>query len=198
MEIELLFAALMALLPHVPQPMHGCMAQRHGHIIAQVAQAAATHGVPPAVLMVVGLLESHYGCAPGSGGCWGAPLDRRHRLTAGTPNQAAVALATSFRVCGTWRGALSRFRCGLCRCPERLIRGYTPGFAARLVERVHERAGLALPEGLGPAERGTLLARRRQGLARIDPGAAGRGSRARGRSPALPRAPSAPGGPPRR
>ena len=151
MEIELLFAALLALLPHVPQPMRGCMQRRHGHISEQIARASAVHGVPPAVLMVVGLLESHFGCAPGSGGCWGAPVDRRHRSTAGTPNQAAIALATSFRVCRNWRGAIARFRCGLCQCPMRSGRGYTPGYAVRLVERVHQRAGLPLPDGLGPA-----------------------------------------------
>jgi hypothetical protein len=156
MEIELLFAALLAILPGVPQPMHGCMRRRHDRIVEEIARAADRHGVPPAVLLVVGLLESHYGCAPGSGGCWGAPIDRAHRLTAGTPDHAAVALAHSFEACGTWAGAVARFRCGLCRCPARIVRGYTPEFAARLIERVHRRAGVPAPKGL----RGRATARR--------------------------------------
>ena len=68
MVIELLFAALLALMPRVPQPMRGCIARHRGLIVHEVAQGAETHGVPPAVLLVVGMLESHYGCAPHSGG----------------------------------------------------------------------------------------------------------------------------------
>jgi hypothetical protein len=156
MEIELLFAALLAILPGVPQPMHGCIHRQHASIVEQIARASDRHGVPPAVLLVVGLLESHYGCAPGSGGCWGAPVDRAHRLTAGTPDHAAIALAHSFEVCGSWVGAVARFRCGLCRCPARVVHGYTPEYAARLIERMHRRAGLPPPAGL----RRSILAQR--------------------------------------
>jgi hypothetical protein len=148
--IEVLFAALLALMPRVPQPMRGCIARRQGRIVAQIAQARETYGVPPAVMLVIGLLESHYGCAPRSGGCWGAPIDRAHRSTAGTSNQAALALANGFRACGTWRGAIARFRCGLCRCPMRSGRGYTPRYAVGLVERVHLRAGVPPPPRLRP------------------------------------------------
>lgn len=153
MEIELLFAALLAILPRVPQPMRGCIQRQHGDIVQQIARSAESYGVPPAVLLVVGMLESHYGCSPRSGGCWGAPVDRAHRATAGTPNQAAVALATSYRVCRTWLGAVARFRCGLCQCPTLAGRGYTPGYAVRLIERVHARAELPAPGGLRVAAR---------------------------------------------
>lgn len=147
MDIEILFVALLAILPRVPEPMRGCIERRRADIVHQIQNAALAEGVPPAVLLVVGLLESHYGCAEGSGGCWGAPRDRAHRLTAGTPRQAAASLSTSFRVCRSWQGAISRFRCGLCQCPARAGRGYSPEYAARLVERVHVRAGWPLPPG---------------------------------------------------
>ncbi len=147
MDIELLFAALLAILPRVPEPMRGCIEQRRHDIVQQIHFAALAQGVPPAVLLVVGMLESHYGCAARSGGCWGAPIDPTHRLTAGTPHHAAVALSTSFRVCRTWQGAISRFRCGLCACRPHPERGYTAEYAARLVERVHQRAGWPLAPG---------------------------------------------------
>lgn len=147
MDIELFLAALLAIMPRVPEPMRGCIDRRRHEIVQQIHFAALAQGVPPAVLLVVGMLESHYGCARNSGGCWGAPVDPTHRLTAGTPHHAAVALATSFRVCRTWQGAISRFRCGLCQCPARAGRGYSPEYAARLVEQVHSRAGWALPPG---------------------------------------------------
>lgn len=45
---------------------------------------------------------------------WGAPSSSRDRHTPGTPDDAARALATGYAVCGSWRGAITRFRSGLC------------------------------------------------------------------------------------
>lgn len=129
--IEQLFLALMLLLPPAAR-FSSCIQQHRSFIVEKVALAEEEHGIPPAVMLVVAYLESHYGCHPNSGGCWGAPIDMQHRLTAGTPNHAAVALhtgfygegrvdrngnPTGFRGCHTWLGAVSRFRCGLCSCP---------------------------------------------------------------------------------
>jgi hypothetical protein len=137
-----LLAALLGMLGH---SRHTPCIERHRDAIAERAAAAETaHGVPPAVLLVVGLLESHWGCHPASGGCWGAPVDRRHRLTAGTPDHAARALARSRAVCGSWAGAIARFRSGLCAPWQPAHRAYV-ATALRLVARAHARAGAPAP-----------------------------------------------------
>jgi len=114
----LLFSALLAIYPHMNY--RPCVESHRESIIAHAVSGAEEHNVPVGIVMVVGFLETHWGCNPASGGCWGAPIDPQHRGTAGTPNQAARALATSYRVCGErygWLGAVNRFRCGLCVCP---------------------------------------------------------------------------------
>lgn len=113
-------AAILALFPHLLY--RPCIEARRARIVA-VAEASAPT-VPPAVLLSVALHESHFGCAPGSGGCWGAPVDPVHRHDAGTPAQAARALATGYRVCGTWAGAVGRFRSGLCAPTSAVHRRY--------------------------------------------------------------------------
>ena len=125
-------------------PRAECIKRRLPEITTRLEAAETTYGVPRGLLLAVGFLESHLGCAPGSGGCWGAPVSRNARGTAGTSDHAARALARSREVCGTWLGAVSRFRCGLCRCP-RLV-GYEPGYAVELAERTYARAGLAGPD----------------------------------------------------
>jgi hypothetical protein len=85
-------------------------------IVTQADAAVAATGVPVRLLLAVGYAESHLGCAPRSGGCWGAPASRTARHTAGRASHAASALALGHRRCGTWRGALGHFRCGQCVC----------------------------------------------------------------------------------
>jgi hypothetical protein len=64
--------------------------------------------------------QQHWGCNPKSYGSWGAPISANQRGKAGTPNQAAIILRDSYYIChNSWRGAISRFRCGYCNCPTR-------------------------------------------------------------------------------
>lgn len=111
------FAAILAMLSHVLY--EPCIARRREEIIADADAASREHGVPVRLLLAVGLMESHWGCAPASGGCWGAPRDRDHRHSAGRASHAASALALGHRRCRTWRGAVSHFRCGMCVCQGR-------------------------------------------------------------------------------
>jgi hypothetical protein len=130
---QAVLATLLGMLPHLRHAR--CVEAHRADIVARADAAHETHGVPPAVLLVVGLLESHWGCNPRSGGCWGAPASRRHRFVAGTSDHAAAALARSYRVCGTWRGAVGRFRSGLCRPWQAEHRAYVAqamGLVARL------------------------------------------------------------------
>lgn len=110
---ELALAALLALFPHFPT--RPCVVQRTHAITTALVEGERAHGVPPALLAAVAFHETHLGCDAGEGGNWGAPTDRRHRHTAGTPLDAARALARSYAVCGDWAGAVGRFRSGLCR-----------------------------------------------------------------------------------
>lgn len=157
--VETLLAALLFLLPPLPVSERACVASRREEIISTAIDISAQHQVPPAVILVVGLLESHYGCSRGSGGCWGAPTSPTRRHVAGTPSQAARSLSTGFRGnertgrfrgCGTWVGAVSWFRCGRCRCPARP--GYTADYAVGLVGRMSDRAGVARPGSLARRE----------------------------------------------
>jgi hypothetical protein len=110
-------AALLAMLP-ASRPYRQCIDARRSQIVADADAASRTHGVPPQLLLSVGYAESHLGCARGSGGCWGAPVSRTQRHTAGRASHAASALALGHRRCATWRGAVSHFRCGRCVCPR--------------------------------------------------------------------------------
>lgn len=154
--VEHIFAALIAILPPIPQPQRRMIAERHDAIVQAAEVARDQYGVPPAVFLVVGFLESHWGTARGSGGSWGSPISRRHRAVAGGPEHTARDLATSYRLCGRdWSRALARYRTGLCTGTPRV--GYTPATALRLVERTHAHTGVPLPEGVGPVR---LAARR--------------------------------------
>jgi hypothetical protein len=157
--IETLFAALLTLVSPIAGRMRACVERRHDAIVRSIAAAETTYGVPPALTLVVGFLESHWGCHPRSGGSWGAPISPTRRLVAGTAQHTAVALASSFRACQTrarvaaglpptWTRAMSRFRCGLCVCPDAPNRGYSPGFAINLARRVYVRAGVEIPVDL--------------------------------------------------
>lgn len=139
-----LILALLALF--TSSPHHDCIARREPDIARRLVAAEHDHGVPPGVLLVVAALESHLGCASGSGGCWGAPIDPRHRGTAGTSDHAARALARGFAVCHSWAGAIRRFRSGLCfREPPA---GYTSRRALQMIEQVYADAHQPLPEHL--------------------------------------------------
>jgi hypothetical protein len=127
-------AALLAVLP-ARRPYAACLTARAASVTTDADAASSEHGVPVALLLAVGYAESHLGCARGSGGCWGAPVSRLHRHTAGRASHAASALALGHRRCGTWTGALAHFRCGRCVCQG--------GYVARvggLWSRVERRA----------------------------------------------------------
>jgi hypothetical protein len=138
--IRLLLAALLSSYPHIKYRTR--IERRFDAIATAALDASETHGVPPALVVSVGFLESQFGADPRSGGSWGAPRDRRHRHVAGGPNEQASALALGYRACGSWDRALHFFRCGLCRCPR--VVGYTPDAAMRLAERIYARAGIAM------------------------------------------------------
>ena len=113
------------------------------HIDRLGTAAAAQYAVPPAVLMSVGFYETWLGTYPGEGGNWGAPASRFHRHVAGTPADAARALARSFSVCGSWEGAIGRFRSGECTAPHN--RGYVRHVLA-MADRLNASAGVSTPE----------------------------------------------------
>jgi len=141
---HLLLISLLALLHH--SPATACMERRAPRIAVQAAEGEATYGVPAALLLVIGFAETHLGCDHGEGGGWGAPVDPTHRHTAGTHLHAARALASSYRACGNWYGAIVRFRTGLCTTRRRL-RGYTPEYALRMTTRIYADAHQPLPAG---------------------------------------------------
>lgn len=147
--VAALVAALLSLFPR--SPSLACLRARLDTITADAHAAAGQYGVPPALLLAVGFVETHLGCDRASGGCWGAPIDPQHRGTAGRASHAAQALATSYRVCGTWEGAVCRFRCGLCRCPPQHAQ-YTRN-ALSLAGRIRTAAGLPPSPALAPSRR---------------------------------------------
>ena len=124
--------ALLAAYPHLAH--RACVEARAPQIAADADDAAARYSVPVATLLAVAVLESHLGCAPRSGGCWGAPVSRTRRQTAGRADHAASALALGFRRCGSWPGAVSHFRWG--RCARGGHAGYGPDDVWRVGLRV--------------------------------------------------------------
>lgn len=123
---------LLATHPHLAH--RACIERRASQIAADADAAATRYGVPVAVLLSVAVLESHLGCAPHSGGCWGAPISRTRRQTAGRADHAASALALGYRRCRTDEGAVSHFRWGVCRRATHA--GYGPDDVLRLAARV--------------------------------------------------------------
>ena len=147
--MNLALAFLMALLAIFPStPARSCMLARRDRIVAQAQAASTNHGVPLGVLYMVAFRETHVGCDRASGGCWGAPVSPTERHTAGTAEHAARALATSFARCHSWRGAISRFRCGLCTCPPRYS-GYV-NTVMRYIGVLYDRVGEPLPDHMTP------------------------------------------------
>ena len=129
-------AWITALLLAYPSAAHRvCIQHQRQQIAADAEEAAHRHGIPVAMLMSVAFLESHLGCNPRSGGCWGAPIDRDHRHTAGRAEQTASALALGVRRCGTDERAINHFRWGTCRRTRR-AHGYGPESVFRVAERV--------------------------------------------------------------
>jgi hypothetical protein len=139
-----LLAALLAVLPPIPHPQRERIHEQTDEIIAKATASSARYSVPPSVLLVVAFMETHLGTDDGEGGGWGAPIDAQHPHQAGTSDHAARILARGRKVCGSWRGAMSWFRSGKCLPPPE-AEGYVRN-GMRLIERVHGRAGLPLPE----------------------------------------------------
>lgn len=135
--------AVLLVLHRPPQPQRDCIERTHDAIVAAGVEAESI-GVPAAILFSVARRESHFACAPGERS-WGAPIDSRHRHTAGTPMHAARALRRGYDVCGTWSGAVGRFRSGLCRPWQAVHRSYVAS-VTRDVETIHARTGMPLPE----------------------------------------------------
>ncbi|HEX3059312.1 MAG TPA: hypothetical protein VHP62_08115 [Usitatibacter sp.] len=145
---ELLLVALLSLFRTNALAAH-CIERNRASIIASADQAEREMGVPVGVLLAIAYLETHLGCTTGDGRAnWGAPISASRRHTHGTAYHSAHALAWSFRVCGTWDRAVSRYRGGYCDHLPRGFRGYTPDYAISVVRRAYARAGLPLPDGL--------------------------------------------------
>jgi len=137
-----LLAALIALT-HPPRDARRRIDANEDSIIQAASDAADLHSVPVGIVLGVGFLETHLGTDAGEGGGFGAPVDSRHRHTAGTAANAAHILSRGHQICGPWIRAIHFFRCGRCSCP-RLV-GYESPYATRLVERVYESAGVEAP-----------------------------------------------------
>lgn len=116
----LLLRAIMQIVGAVPDdPRTVCVDRRMDSIIEGAVAASTAHDVPVGLLLTVGWVESHLGCAVHSGGSWGAPISPTNRHVAGGPSHAARALHSGFAACGSWSGAVGRFRSGLCRPTDR-------------------------------------------------------------------------------
>lgn len=132
--------AALLLAVRVPEPHRSCILLHRERIAASAELAAAAHHVPVSLLLSVAYMESHLGCAPQSGGCWGAPISRTRRDVAGGPDHAASALRRGYEVCHSDIGAIARFRWGTCTVPAG-ARGYTPADVLHLAARVAARIG---------------------------------------------------------
>jgi hypothetical protein len=110
-------AAILAIFPFMSGNNRACIEDRRVRIEQQLAETTAA-GVPIEIMAAVGFMETHLGCDRGEGGGWGAPIDRLHRHTPGTHMDAAQSLVTGYRECGTWDGAVMRFRSGMCRTQQ--------------------------------------------------------------------------------
>jgi hypothetical protein len=159
--IEVTRVLLVALLSLFHQfPTRSCVEQRFDRITEQAQNAENKYGVPSGILMTVAFHETHLGCDANEGGGWGAPISRFHRHVAGTPNHAANVLRRSFDVCRSWEGAINRFRCGACDCPDwepvphhpdqrrRTGESLYVESVLRYVGRVYHHANEPIPENL--------------------------------------------------
>ena len=146
----LLLLSLVSPYPHA-QSTRLILSQRHA--IAHLAEDAATaHGIPVELLLAVGYHETWCGTHPHEGGNWGAPRPHQHdRHLAGTADDAAAALARSIEVCGgSLRGAIGRFRSGLCRPWNPAHRAYVERVVGT-IRRLHRAAGTEPPTELASA-----------------------------------------------
>ena len=128
MSPESILIAILAIFPHMSGNNRRCIANQQERIAAQLREVsepiAPGAPVPPTELTAaVAFLETHLGCDINEGGNWGAPIDRNHRHTAGTHMSAVRVLSRGYQRCGSWDGAVLRFRTGLCN-PAR--QGATP------------------------------------------------------------------------
>jgi len=140
-----LLVALLSLWRHMRY--RECIEAHRAQIVAVAEAGEREYGVPAGLSLVTGFFETHLGCAHGEGGNWGAPIDRFHRHTAGTPMHAVRAMAASYRVCGTWVGAVGRFRSGLCH-PTNPLHRVAVTMRVRTTRIIYQQAGLPVPEGL--------------------------------------------------
>jgi hypothetical protein len=113
MSPEAVVAAILLLFPYMSGNNRSCVVRRQEAIVTQLREAEEM-GVPAEVIGAVGFYETHWGCDAHEGGNWGAPIDASHRHTAGTHIHAARSLLAGFGRCGSWDGAISRFRTGRC------------------------------------------------------------------------------------
>lgn len=125
---ETILLAILAIFPHMSGNNRQCIIDHQPRIAAQLREVsepiAPGAPVPPMELTAaVAFAETHLGCDINEGGNWGAPIDRNHRHTAGTHMSAVRVLSRGFTRCGSWDGAILRFRTGLCN-PAR--NGSTP------------------------------------------------------------------------
>lgn len=143
----ILVSALLNIFPYMSGNNRQCIQAHQETIAMHLTNGLNQFEVPQLVLISVGFSETHLGCDINEGGNWGAPISRFHRHTAGTPNHAAIALRRSYEVCNhSWVGAISRFRCGLCRC-----RGTQAGYPIRvqsLMRRLSALTQLPMPANL--------------------------------------------------
>ena len=116
---EAIITALLLMFPHMSGHNRQCIETNREHITQQLREVQQPFEpgapVPPLELTAaVAFTETHLGCDHNEGGNWGAPVDGRHRHTPGTHMSALRVLSRSYTVCGTWDGAVMRFRTGLC------------------------------------------------------------------------------------
>ena len=116
MSAQLIITAILAMFPHMSGNNRACIIAQRDTIAQHLLVAHQTYPELPMVLMAaVAFAETHLGCDAGEGGNWGAPISPARRHVAGTPLQAARALATGIARCGSFDGAVMRFRVGLCQ-----------------------------------------------------------------------------------
>ena len=144
--IRLLILAILTIYPVMLPGRRECIQERTEPIAQAVEAAQRENNVPPSVLIAAAFSETHLGCDPLSGGNWGAPISASRRHTAGGPVEAARSLQEGFLACGSWQGAISRFRSGSCRLPTTDPRSSYVGRVLRDVIRLCSQTGINLPE----------------------------------------------------
>lgn len=125
---ESILIAILAIFPHMSGNNRQCIIDRQNFIASQLRDVsrpvAPGAPVPPTELTAaVAFAETHLGCDINEGGNWGAPISASQRHVAGTHLSAVRVLSRGYVRCGSWDGAVMRFRTGLCN-PAR--NGSTP------------------------------------------------------------------------